>query len=167
MATQVVKSITVDTFRPYAALGKSNSKIRDRICSLMFRLVQTDDPAKVKRLCKAEIAWLEGESYSASTRTKFVSAYRKALMVYFDEHPPVKSLLSERETVHGTVTRHCVLDFLMAASSDYAAVSGKTKAKTAAQRDNLTAIDAAAALEATKKALRSEDWCEFRKLWPE
>ena len=42
---KTVEPITVD-FRPYAKLGKSNGKIQSRICDLLFRLVQTDDPAK-------------------------------------------------------------------------------------------------------------------------
>ena len=46
-------TITRVTLRPYAALGKSNSKIQNRISELLFRLVQTDNPAKVKRLACA------------------------------------------------------------------------------------------------------------------
>ena len=119
MPTTVVKPINRDTFKPYAKLGKSNSKIQTRIYELLFRLIQTDEPKKVRSLCKEEIAWLEGESYGASTRTAYVSAYRKALMAGFDENPPAnKGLLSDHETVNGTVVRHCSLDYLMAAPTD-------------------------------------------------
>ena len=162
MPVTVVQPITRDTFRPYAKMGKSSSKIQDRICDLLFKLVQTDDPAKVKSLCKSEIDWLESESYGASTRTAYISAYRKALLAWFDEKPPAnKSLMSERETVKGTVVRHCSLDFLLAAPSDYAESKAATKTKTATQRDNLTGFNAAVALEATKQALESEDWREL------
>ncbi len=158
---KVVNPITVETLRPYAALGKSNSQIQARICKLLFRLIQTDSPAKVRQLCKAEIEWLEGEGYRPATRTAYVSAYRKALLAWFDEHPPVASVMSERQTVNGTVNRHCSLDFLMAAPSDYAEGKTTQKAKTATQRDNLTGFDAAAALKATEKVLQSEDWREL------
>ena len=95
MSTTVVKPITVDTFKPYAKKGKSNSKVQGRICDLLFRLVQTDDPAKVKKLCLAEVAWLEDEYSNPNTRTSYVTAYRKALSAYFAECPPPASLLSE------------------------------------------------------------------------
>ncbi|MGB3298674.1 MAG: protelomerase family protein [Phormidesmis sp.] len=162
MPTTVTKSVTRETFKPYAALGKSNGKIQSRICELLFKLVQTDDPAKVRSLCKEEIAWLEGENYKAATRTAYVSAYRKALQAWFADNPPAnKMLLSERETVKGTITQHCSLDYLIAAPSDYAEGQQKTKRKTAKQRDNLTGFNAAAAVDATKKALRSDDWREL------
>ena len=162
MPTTVTKPINRDTFNPYAKLGKSNSKIQSRICELLFRLIQTDDLKKVRSLCKEEIAWLEGEGYSASTRTAYVSAYRKALSSWFNENPPTnKGLLSERETVNGTVVRHCSLDFLMAAPGDYAEGKTTNKKKTATQRDNLTGFNAAAAVDATKKALASDDWREL------
>ena len=161
MPTTIVSPITRATFKPYAKLGKSNSTIQARICDLLFRLVQTDDPAKVRAVCKEEIAWLETTDYSASTRTKLVAAYRKAVLAWFDDNPPPTAVLSERETVHGIVSRHCSLDHLLAAPSDYTAVSSKTKTKTAGQRDNLTGFDAAAALEATKRAIASDDWREL------
>ncbi|KPQ32556.1 MAG: hypothetical protein HLUCCA11_21285, partial [Phormidesmis priestleyi Ana] len=59
MPTSIVTPITRETFKPYANLGKSNSKIQSRICELLFKLVQTDDPAKVEQLCRDEIGWLE------------------------------------------------------------------------------------------------------------
>ena len=162
MPTTVVKPIAADTFKPYAKLGKSNSKIQSRICELLFRLIQTDDPAKVRSLCKEEIAWLESENYKAATRTAYVTAYRKALQTWFTDNPPAnKMLLSERETVKGTITQHCSLDYLIAAPSDYAEGQQKTKRKTAKQRDNLTGFNAAAAVDATRKALRSDDWREL------
>ncbi|MFK8185439.1 MAG: protelomerase family protein [Phormidesmis sp.] len=162
MAPVVVSGITRNTFKPYAKLGKSNAKIQSRICELLFRLIQTDNPKKVRSLCKEEIAWLESENYKAATRTAYVSAYRKALQAWFDEHPPShKALLSERETVKGTITQHCALQYLMAAPADYAAGQQKTKSKTAQQRDNLTGFNAAAAVDATQKALASEDWREL------
>ena len=162
MSTVTVSPINRDTFAPYAKLGKSNGKVRSRICELLFRLVQTDNPAKVKALCKEEIAWLESENYKPATRTVYVTAYRKALQAWFDEHPPAnKALLSERETVKGLITQHCSLNYLIAAPEDYAAGQQQTKQKTAKQRDNLTGFNAAAAVDATKKALASEDWREL------
>ena len=162
MPTAIVSPITRDTFAPYSKLGKSNGKVRSRICELLFRLVQTDNPAKVKALCKGEIAWLESESYKPATRTVYVTAYRKALQAWFDENPPAnKALLSERETVKGLITQHCSLNYLIAAPEDYAAGQQQTKQKNAKQRDNLTGFNAAAAVDATKKALASEDWREL------
>ena len=162
MPTTTVAPITRETFAPYAKLGKSNGKVRSRICELLLLLVQTDDPAKVKALCREEIGWLESENYKPATRTVYVTAYRKALQAWFDEHPPAnKALLSERETVKGLITQHCSLNYLIAAPEDYAAGQQQTKHKTAKQRDNLTGFNAAAAVDATKKALASEDWREL------
>ena len=156
-----VTPITRETFKPYSKLGKSNSKIQERICELLFRLVQTDDPAKVKRLCQEEIAWLEGEPYAPSSRASYVAAYRKAIAAYFSEHQPPESLLAEKETVKGTVIQHCALNFLFASPADYEYGKQKTKAKTEGQRDNLIGFDAAAAVDATDKALQSDDWREL------
>ena len=157
MPVQIVEPITIETFRPYARLGKSNGKIQGRICELLFKLIQTDSPAKVKALCEAEIEWLETEYSNPNTRTSYVTAYRKALGAYFDECPPPASLLSEYK---GT-SQHLALCHLFAADEDYAQKTAGTKAKTATQRDNLVAFDAAAAVEATKQALQSEDWREL------
>ena len=71
---KTVTPITAETFKPYAKLGKSNGKIQGRICDLLLRLVQTDDPAKVKALCEQEIEWLTAEYSKPSTRTSYVSA---------------------------------------------------------------------------------------------
>jgi hypothetical protein len=161
MPTEVVSPITVTTFLPYARLGKSNSKIQARICDLLFRLVQTDDPAKVKALCESEIEWLNAEDFSPATRTKLVSAYRKAVDAYFSEFVPAASLLRPRKTKAGTVNSHCALDYLWASKDDYDHVKAADKSKTSAQRDNLTSIDAAAALTATEQALKSDDWREL------
>ena len=76
-------TVTIATLKPYAQLGKSNGKTQTRICDLLLRLVQTDDPAKVKRLCKSEIDWLTSEYDKASMRISYVSAYRKAVRAYF------------------------------------------------------------------------------------
>ena len=157
MSTTVVKPITVETLKPYAKLGKSNGKVQSRICDLLLRLVQTDDPAKVKDLCLAEVAWLEAEYANPNTRTSYVTAYRKALSAYFAEHLPPASLLSEYK---GT-SQHLALCHLFAADEDYAQKSASTKEKTAKQRDNLTAFDAAAVVDATEQALTSDDWREL------
>ncbi|MEO1396909.1 MAG: protelomerase family protein, partial [Cyanobacteria bacterium J06634_5] len=156
-----MSTITRATFRPYAALGKSNSKIQSRIIELLFRLIQTDDPAKVKRLCTAEIDWLTSEYDKASTRTSYVSAYRKAVRAYFDENPMPKPLAVEKQTVKGLVTNHLAESYLMAPAEDYDTVRQSNKTKTAVQRDNLTGFNAADALAATKQALQSEDWREL------
>jgi hypothetical protein len=161
MPTTVVTPITRETLQPYAQLGKSNSKIQARICELLFKLVQTDDPAKVENLCRDEIAWIENEPYGSSTRTKFVSAYRKSVDAYFSEHTPDASLLRPRKTKAGIVHSHCALDYLWASADDYDHVKNQNKTKTAAQRDNLTGFTAAAALEATEQALKSSDWREL------
>ena len=160
MPTKAIAPITAETFAPFAKLGKSNAKIQARICDLLLRLVQTDDPAKVREICDDEIAWLENEPYKAATRTSYVTAYRKAIAAYFSEQPPAsKELMAERKnTVKGNITQHCALNFMMAAPEDYAEGRNSTKAKTAKQRDNLTGFDAAAVLAATEKALTSDDW---------
>jgi hypothetical protein len=161
MPTEIVSPITVTTFLPYARLGKSNGKIQARICDLLFRLVQTDDPAKVKALCESEIEWLNAEFDKSSTRTAYVSAYRKAIRAYFDEAGMPANLAVEKQTVKGIVVNHLAESYLLASPEDYAAVSHSNKTKTASQRDNLTGFDAAAALTATEQALRSDDWREL------
>ncbi|MGI8935210.1 MAG: protelomerase family protein, partial [Phormidesmis sp.] len=157
MPTTIVTPITRETFKPYAKLGKSNGKIQGRICDLLLRLVQTDDPAKVKELCLAEVAWLESEYSNPNTRTSYITAERKAIAAYFAEHQPPASLLSE----YKGASQHLALCHLFAADEDYAQKSAGTKAKTAKQRDNLTGFDAAAAVSQTKTLLRSSDWREL------
>ena len=161
MPATAVQPITRDTFRPYANLGKSNSKIQGRICDLLFRLVQTDDPAKVKSLCESEIEWLVDEYPKASTQTSYVSAYRKAIRAYFVERPATGALMVEKQTSKGLVLNHLAESYLLAPGESYKTVQESNKAKTAVQRDNLTGFNAAAALEATKQALESEDWREL------
>ena len=150
-------TITRETLLPYARLGKSNGKIQARICDLIFRLIQTDDPAKVKTLCLAEVEWLESEYENPNTRTSYITAYRKAIKAYFDEHPPRAILIRE----YKGSSQHCALSHLFAADEDYAQKSAAGKEKTAAQRDNLAPFNAADAVEATKAALRSDDWREL------
>ena len=161
MPTTIVKPITAETFRPCAKLGKSNGKIQARICDLLLRLIQTDDPAKVKNLCLAEVTWLETEYSNPNTRTSYITAYRKALSAYFAECPPLASLLSEKQTAKGFVSQHCSLNFLLAAPEDYAQKTVVSQAKSKAQRKNLVSFDADAVLVATEKALKSEDWREL------
>ena len=124
---------------------------------MIFRLIQTDDPAKVKALCLAEVEWLESEYENPNTRTSYITAYRKAIKAYFDEHPPRAILISE----YKGLSQHCALSHLFAADEDYAQKSAAGKEKTAAQRDNLMPFNAADAVEATKAALRSDDWREL------
>ena len=157
MSATVVKPTTLEALKPYAKLGKSNGKIQARICDLLLRLVHTDDPAEVKELCLDEVAWLESEYSNPNTRTSYITAYRKALSAYFAEHLPPASLLSE----YKGVSQHLALCHLFAADEDYAQKSASTKAKTAKQRDNLTAFNAAAVVDATAQALMSEDWREL------
>ena len=154
-------TITRVTLRPYAALGKSNSKIQDRICELLFRLVQTDNPTKVKRLCEAEIEWLLTEYEKASTRTSYVSAYRKAIRAFYKEHGIPSPLKVEKQTSKGQVINHLAESYLLAPAEDYDAVRQASKIKTEAQRDHLTGFNAATALVATTAALQSEDWREL------
>ena len=161
MPLTIVNPITRETLSPYAKLGKSNSQIQARICELLFRLIQTDSPAKVESLCRDEIDWLNNEPYGASTRTKMISAYRKAIDAYFSENQPAANLLRPRKTKEGIVNSHCALDYLWASSDDYEYVKTQNKTKTADQRDNLTGFDAAKAVEATEKAINSEDWREL------
>ncbi len=161
MPTTVTAPITRETLFPYAALGKSNSKIQARISDLLFRLVQTDDPAKVKTLCESEINWLTSEYDKSSTRTSYVSAYRKAIRAYFDEAGIPALLKVEKQTSKGAVINHLAESYLLAPAEDYDNVRAANKTKTATQRDNLTGFDAAKALAATEKALQSEDWREL------
>lgn len=151
---QVIEPITIDTFKPYAKLGKSNGKVQDRICGLLFRLIQTTSPAKVKQLCLDEVAWLESEYSNPNTRTSYITAHRKALKAYFDEFPPPANLLSEYK---GT-RQHLALCYLFAAAEDYVQKSASTKAKTAQQRDNLIGFDAAAAIAITEELMQSNNW---------
>ena len=160
MPPTVVKPITVETFRPYAKLGKSNSKIQARICELLLKLIQTDNPKKVKTLCESEIEWLEAEYDKPSTRTSYVSAYRKAIRAYFNETGIPTNLTVEKQTVKGAVVNHLAESFLLASPEDYDAVKQTSKTKTATQRDNLVGFNAADALEATEQALCSDDWRE-------
>ena len=153
-------TITREKLRPYANLGKSNNKIQDHICELLFRLIQTDDPKKVKELCESEIEWLVNEYDKPSTRTSYVSAYRKSIHSYFDQNPIPQSLKVEKQTTKGLVTNHLAESYLMAPSEDYDTVRKTNKSKTAIQRDNLTPFNAKRALEATKEALNSDDWRE-------
>jgi len=152
-----VATITRESIKPFAKLGKSNGKIQARICDLILRLIQTDDHAKVKALCLAEVEWVENEYPKPSTRTSYVTAYRKAIKAYFDEHPPRAILISE----YKGLSQHCALSHLFAAEEDYAQRSAAGKEKTATQRDNLVPFNAAEAVEATKAALRSDDWREL------
>ena len=154
-------TITRETLRPYAALGKSNSKIQDRISELLFRLVQTDNPSKVKRLCETEIEWLLCEYEKASTRTSYVSAYRKAIRAFYEEHGIPSPLKVEKQTSKGQVINHLAESYLLAPAEDYDAVRQSSKIKTEAQRDHLTGFNAALALVATTAALQSEDWREL------
>ena len=152
-----VATITRESIKPFAKLGKSNGKIQARICDLILRLIQTDDPAKVKALCLAEVEWLENEYENPNTRTSYITAYRKAIKAYFDEHPPRAILIRE----YKGSSQHCALSHLFAADEDYAQKSAAGKEKTAAQRDNLAPFNAADAVEATKAALCSDDWREL------
>ncbi|MGB7085767.1 MAG: protelomerase family protein, partial [Phormidesmis sp.] len=161
MPATIIKPVSRETLLPYARLGKSNGKIQARICDLLFKLIQTDDPAKVKSLCESEIEWLTDEYEKASTRTSYVSAYRKAIRAYFDENPIPKTLAVEKATSKGAVVNHLAESYLMAPASDYDTVRAANKSKTATQRDNLTSFDATAALEATKQAIQSDDWREL------
>jgi hypothetical protein len=157
---RVVVPITRKTFLPYAVLGKSNSEIQGRICELLFRLIQTDSPSKVKSLCEAEMTWLNAEYDKPSTRTSYVSAYRKAVRAYFSEVGIAKHLAVEKETVKGKVINHLAESYLLASAEDYAAINAQNKSKTANQRDNLTGFNASAVIAATESALRSSDWRE-------
>ena len=160
MPTTVVKPVTRETFGSYANLGKSNSRIQNRICELLFRLVQTDNPSKVKALCESEIEWLTSEFDKASTRTSYVSAYRKAIRAYFADAGMPAAFTVEKKTSKGLVVNHLAESYLLAPADDYDKVKVASKTKTATQRDNLTGFNAASALEATKEALRSSDWRE-------
>ena len=157
MPTATVIPINLETFKPYAKLGKSNGKIQSRICDLLFSLVQTDDPAKVKQLCLEEIDWLESAYSNLNTQTSYITAMRKAISAYFQEHQPPASLLNE----YKGRSQHLALCHLFAAEEAYAQKSAGTKAKTAKQRDNLTGFDAEAAIKKTKTLLYSNDWKEL------
>ena len=103
MPTTTIAPVTSETFKPYAKLGKSNGKIQARICDLLLRLVQTDNPKKVKALCESEIEWLEAENYKPATRASYVAAYRKALSAWFTEHPGSESVTTTRQTSKGAI----------------------------------------------------------------
>lgn len=126
MPTTIVSPINRETFKSYAKLGKSNGKIQGRICDLLFRLVQTDNPIKVKQLCLDEVAWLEAEYSNPNTQTSYITAIRKAISTYFEDHQPPASLLSEYK---GT-SQHLALCHLFAADEAYAQKSAGSKAKT-------------------------------------
>lgn len=155
MSNQTMNS--VESFKPYAKLGKSNSEVQNRICVLLFNLVNTQSVEKVKELCEKEISWLEDTYENPNTRTSYITAHRKAIRAYFDENPPVENLLSE----YKNATQHVALCHLFAAEKDYLQKSKGSKEKTAVQRDNLTAFNAELALEVTTKLLRSDNWREL------
>ena len=157
MSITTAISINRETFKPYAKLGKSNSKIQDRICDLLSQLVQTDDPTKVKQLCLEEVEWLESEHSNPNTQTSYITAMRKAIAAYFEEHKPPNSLLNE----YKGASQHLALCHLFAADEAYAQKSAINKEKTANQRDNLTGFDAEAAIKKTKELLNSNDWKEL------
>ena len=85
-----------------------------------------------------------------STRTSYVSAYRRAIRAYSSGAGMPASLMVEKQTVKGLVVNHLAESYLMAPAEDYAAVRPSNKSKTATQRDNLTSFDATAALDAIK-----------------
>ena len=161
MPTITIAATTKESLIPYAKLGKSNVKVRAHIVDLLLKLVQTDDPAKVKDLCLGEVAWLESEYANPNTRTSYVTAYRKALSAYFSDCPPPASLLSERKTSKGMVTQHCALNFLMAAPEDYAQKTIVSQAKSKAQRKNLVGFEPEAVLSVVARSLASDDWNEL------
>ena len=148
---------SVKTFKPYAKLGKSNSVVQNRICDLLFNLVNTESVEKVKELCDKEIRWMEDTYENPNTRTSYVTAHRKAIRAYFDSNPPVENLLRE----YKNKKQHVSLCHLFANEKDYLQKSKGTKVKTAIQRDNLTAFNPELALEVTTKLLRSNNWREL------
>ncbi|MEL7520189.1 MAG: protelomerase family protein [Cyanobacteria bacterium J06634_6] len=158
MPTTIVAPITKESLMPFAKLGKANDTIRTRIVDLLFALVQTDDPAKVKALCKAEIEWLNAEYEKSSTRTTYASAYRKSIQGYFSKHPIPAPLETEKKTIKGMVINHLAMNYLAADAADHIAARAATTQKTETQRDNLTGFDAAAALAAMEEALQADDW---------
>ncbi len=89
-----------------------------------------------------------------------MSAYRKAIQACFADRDIPEGLTVERQTVKGLITQHLALDLMMAPRADYEARQQQNRAKTDADQDNSTPFDMNAALEATKKALQSEDWRE-------
>ena len=144
-------------FYAYAELGKSNDKVRRRICDLLYRLTQSGEPKEVKSLCLAEVEWIENEYENPNTRTSYVTAYRKAIRAYFNDHPPAENLLTE----YKGNSQHCALGYLLADEEDYKKKVNAIQDKTGAQRDNLVAFDAMAVIERTKKALKSDNWKEL------
>jgi hypothetical protein len=145
---------------PYAKLGKASAEVQKSIAVLLAQLSATTAPTRVEALCKDAIANLCEKFEKASTRTTYASAYRKAVKAYFDEHGSPEGLATTRQTSKGEVTQHIALDWLLAPAEDYQAAAAQNKVKTAEQRDNLTAFDMAATVEATTEALKSDDWRE-------
>lgn len=151
----------VKQFEKYAKLGKSNAAIQRRIALLLATLSQITTVESVKRVCDDEKAWFLEHYTSASARTSYMSAYRKAIKACFDEIGIPEGLSSERETAKGLVTQHIAMNHMMAPAADYETKRQQNKSKTAKQRDNLTAFDMDATIKATEDALDSDDWREL------
>ena len=156
-ATKTTASLPVAGFQRFAKLGRSNATIQGRIALLLAKLAQATQPETVKGLCEDEKAWFLEHYTSSSSRTTYMSAYRKAIKACFDELGIQPGLETERETVKGLVTQHIAMNYMMAPAEDYQTKQKQNKAKTAEQRDNLTPFDAEAAINATETALTSVD----------
>jgi len=159
--TTKTAAIPVADFMPYAKLGKASLEVQWSIAVLLAQLSATTQAERVEAVCKDAIANLCEKFAKSSTRTTYASAYRKAVKAYFDEHGMPEGLSTTRQTSKGEVTQHLALDWLLAPAEDYQAAAAANKTKTAEQRDNLTAFDLAATVEATTEALTSDDWREI------
>jgi hypothetical protein len=166
MGTVVTKAIAVADFLPYAKLGKASEAVQRSIAVFLAQLSAVKSAARAKALAQDAIANLCERYTKSSTRATYVSAYRKAVKAYFDEHGIPKGLAVPAQSGKGEVQphlaeQHIALNYLYAPAADYQAISTQNKVKTAAQRDHLTPFRLETAIAATEKAIQSEDWREL------
>ena len=166
MGTVVTKAIAVADFLPYAKLGKASETVQRSIAVFLAQLSAVKSPARAKALAQDAIANLCERYTKSSTRATYVSAYRKAVKAYFDEHGIPKGLAVPAQSGKGEVQphlaeQHIALNYLYAPAADYQAISTQNKVKTAAQRDHLTPFRLETAIAAMEKAIQSEDWREL------
>ncbi|WP_346293801.1 protelomerase family protein [Sphaerothrix gracilis] len=151
---------SVEDFKQYARLRRSNAEVQHHICLFLAKLVQATKPETVKQICDDELAWFLAHYSGASARTTYMSAYRKAIQACFAERKIPDALLVQRQTSKGLITQHLALNLMMAPAEDYEVRRQQNKTKTDTDQDNSTPFDMDAALAATESALHSKDWRE-------
>ncbi|NJL88107.1 MAG: hypothetical protein HC886_22485 [Leptolyngbyaceae cyanobacterium SM1_1_3] len=150
----------VAQFKQYTIRGKSTPALKQRIAVFLAKLAQATTPDTVRYLCQEEKSWFLDKYGASATRSTYMSAYRYAVQDCFSDIGIPAGLASERKPVKGLVVEHVAMEYMLL-PEDYQAVRVQTAAKTASQRDHLSAFNLEAAIALTKTALQSEDWREL------